>query len=234
MTRRTNKSPTALVRAEWKRRVEAEYRSAARTQHLTLWLTQIAASPDLIRAGLRIADDEMVHAEMSHEVFCAAGGQGGPSLTRESLELSRRESEPLEHDVARAGVEIFCLGETVAVPLFKELRAECTVAVARRALDRILKDEVRHRAFGWDLLGWLMEGPMAESLRSVIEADLASWFASLRSAYAPPNDNEVTPDERAWGLMPIAIYRRCVDKTLVRDYIPRFAKLGFDARAAWD
>ena len=36
------------VRAEWARRVEAEYRSAAITQHLTLWLIQMGASPDLI------------------------------------------------------------------------------------------------------------------------------------------------------------------------------------------
>ncbi len=33
------------VQHEWLRRVEAEYRSAAIAQHLTLWLTQIGASP---------------------------------------------------------------------------------------------------------------------------------------------------------------------------------------------
>src|SRR5215212_3774912 len=107
------KSPPATdaVRREWLRRVEAEYRSAARTQHLTLWLIQIGASPDLVRAGLRIAGDEIVHAEMSHEVFLAAGGEGGPRLVRESLELTRQGSDPLEYDVARTAVEIFCLGE---------------------------------------------------------------------------------------------------------------------------
>ena len=40
----------------------------------------------------------------------------------------------------RASVEIFCLGETLAVPLFKELREQCTVPVARRALDCILRE----------------------------------------------------------------------------------------------
>src|SRR3954452_2268452 len=101
---------TDAVRLEWRRRVEAEYRSAAITQHLTLWLIQIGASPDLVRAGLRIASDEIKHAELSHRTFVAAGGEGGPRLARETLALVRHADAPLEHDVVRVGVEVFCLG----------------------------------------------------------------------------------------------------------------------------
>src|SRR5262249_30992454 len=152
---------------EWLRRVEAEYRSAAVTQHLTLWLIQIGASPDLLRAGLRIVRDELAHAEMSHRAYRAAGGEGGPELARESLELPRTsaqtrgdgEAAPLEDDVTRVCVDVFCLGETVAVRLFKELRQRSEVPAARRVLDRVLRDEVRHRDFGWALLGWLLESP---------------------------------------------------------------------------
>lgn len=234
---RSRPAPTEAVRREWLRRVEAEYRSAARTQHLTLWLLQIGASPDLVRAGLRIAADEVVHAELSHRVFLAAGGEGGPSLVRETLELQRLADEPLEHDVARNGVEIFCLGETVAVPLFKELRGVCTVPIARRALDRVLRDEVRHRDFGYLLLDSLVaDHPMAEVLRGLIVRELPSWFARLRAAYAPAMPNgepPVSADERAWGLMPPALYRAAVEKALSRDWIPRFARAGIDAKAAW-
>ncbi len=226
-----------MVRSEWLRRVEAEYRSAAIAQHLTLWLTQIGASPDLVRAGLRIAGDEITHAEMSHRTYLAAGGDGKPVLVRESLELNRKHDEPLEHDVARVGVEIFCLGETVAVPLFKELREPCTVPVARRALDRILRDEVRHRDFGWTLLGWLFEHPLAGDLRRVVEAELPMWFDRLRGSYAPPPrdvERAMSGDERAWGLMPISLYRASVEKAYARDWRPRFAKVGIEARAAWN
>jgi len=216
--------------------VEAEYRSAAITQHLTLWLIQVGASPDLVKAGMRIAGDEMTHASMSHRVFGAAGGEGGPRLVRETLELTRREGEPLEHDVARVAVDVFCLGETVAVPLFKELREACSVPVARRALDRILRDEVRHRDFGWSLLAWLLEHPLAPSIRAVVEAELAGWFRGVRAAYAPPpRGSEASPsaEDRAWGLMPVASYRAAVDKAWRRDWQPRFAGLGIDAAAAW-
>jgi hypothetical protein len=223
------------VREEWLRRVEAEYRSAAIAQHLTLWLIQIGASPDLVRAGMRIAKDEITHAEMSHRVYRDAGGDGGPRLVRETLELARRVGDPLEHDVARVTVEIFCLGETVAVPLFKELRAPCTVPSARRTLDRVLRDEVRHRDFGWLTLGWLMEHPLAADLRAIVDAELPRWFARLRASYAPEGAKErpVSAAERAWGLMPLGLYRAAVVKTFARDWEPRFARQGIDARAAW-
>lgn len=111
------------MRSEWARRITAEYRSAAITQHLTLWLIQIGASPDLITNGLRIVGDELAHASLSHRTLLAAGGEVTTSIARETLGFRQREGEPLELAVARTCVEVFCLGETVAVPLFKVLRA---------------------------------------------------------------------------------------------------------------
>jgi 1,2-phenylacetyl-CoA epoxidase catalytic subunit len=223
------------VREEWLRRVAAEYRSAALAQHLTLWLIQLGASPDLVGAGLRIVRDEMAHATMSHRTFVAAGGEGGPRLARESLELTRTPSLPLEDDAARVCVDVFCLGETVAVRLFTELRQACDVPVARRVLDRVLRDEVRHRDFGWALLGWLLES-QGERLRQSITRGLPVSFARMRTMYAPSLARRETALPRAearWGLMPSARYGELLRMTAVRDYIPRFQRLGIDAGPAW-
>lgn len=65
------------VRAEWLRRVHAEYTSAALTQHLGLWLIQIGASPDLIKASLRIVTDEIEHARLSQAAYLGAGYSQG-------------------------------------------------------------------------------------------------------------------------------------------------------------
>jgi len=222
------------VRAEWLRRVEAEYRSAAIVQHLTLWLMQIGASPDLIHMGLRIAEDEMAHASLSHRAFVAAGGKGGPRIVRESLQLARRENDALEIDVARVCVDVFCLGETVAVPLFKELREACTVPVARKALDRVLRDEVRHRDFGWTLLPALLEMSVASSVRALVARELPVYFARIRRAYGAGRSESLDAADRAWGLMPPARYASVLERTVERDWVPRFGRLGFDARAAWD
>ncbi len=225
------------ARTEWLRRVEAEYRSAAITQELVLWLIRIAASPDLILDGLRIVKDELKHAELSHAVYVTGGGTAPPHIVRETLGIPRKTTtEPLEHDVLRSGVEVFCLGETVAVRLFGELRSQCTVPAARRALDRILRDEVRHRDFGWALLEWLSETPDGAPLVEIARAELPRMFTRLRASYAPrgaQRERELPSSERAWGLMPTGLYADILHQVLERDYIPRFAKFGIDARAAW-
>lgn len=222
------------VRTEWLRRVEAEYRSAAITQHLTLWLIQIGASPDLIKLGMRISSDELAHADLSYRAYGAAGGTQMPHIPRESLQLRRHESDPLELDVARVCVDVFCIGETIAVPLFNKIRAEASVPSARRVLDRVLRDEVRHRDFGWTLFPWLLEHPMHEQIRATIERELPSFFARIRSTYAPPGASDrMSSDDRAWGLMPAARYGEVLQRALDRDWVPRFAKLGFDAKEAW-
>lgn len=224
------------VRAEWGRRVEAEYRSAAITHHLTLWLIQVGASPDLIDDGLRIVRDELAHARLSHRVYVAAHGQAMPGIARETLGLKADPREPLELAVARAGVEVFCLGETVAVPLFKVLREGCTVPVARRALDRVLRDEVRHRDFGWTLLPYLLGLPCAPLVRQLVERELHLMFARIRRSYMPAGGGRsaAIPDEdRVWGLMPIARYGEILERAIERDYGPRFHEHGFDAAEAW-
>lgn len=224
------------VRAEWARRVEAEYRSAAITQHLTLWLIQMGASPDLIHDGLRIVSDELAHAELSHATFVDAGGTAVPPIARGSLALANKPGEELEALVTRWGVEVFCLGETVAVPLFKVLREACVVPSAKTALDRVLVDEVRHRDFGWTLLEHLVDLPCEALVRSLVEAELPAMLARLRRSYAPVGGEaktEIPADDRAWGLMPIARYGEILERTVERDYRPRFSKLGFDVDPAW-
>jgi hypothetical protein len=233
---------SARVMDEWLRRVEAEYRSTAISSHLALWLVQIGASPDLVKAALRIAREELGHATMSHRVHVAACGKGAhrparPALERASLELTRHPEDPLEDDVARACVEVFCLGETVAVRLFRELRQRCDVPVARRTLDRVLRDEVGHRDFGWTLLGWLLELPMhGARLRELVAAELPGFFRGLRDLYAPSEvatQSALPREDTRWGLMPPARYGELLRVTFEKDYVPRFARLGIDARGAW-
>ncbi len=230
------RAASAQVQVEWLRRVEAEYRSAALAQHLGLWLLQIGASPDLVRASQRVARDEIIHASHARRVHAAAGGSDAAVLDRATLALGRHPTDALELDVARACVEVFCLGETVAVPLFAALRAGCTVPVARAALDRVLRDEVRHRDLGWDLLGWLLEQPSGAAIRRTVEADLPAMLARLVSGYASPETralDDVPAEGRAWGLMSGARYAALLSRLFARDHLPRFARLGIDAGGAW-
>ncbi|NRA33240.1 MAG: ferritin-like domain-containing protein [Polyangiaceae bacterium] len=222
------------VRAEWLHRVAAEYRSAALAQHLTLWLTQIAAPPELVTDGLRIAADEMKHAEMSFDVFTAAGGTAMPDIHRETLAITRKR-QPLEHQILLSGVEIFCLGETIAVRLFRRLRQHCDVAPAKKALDRILRDEVRHRDFGWTLLEWMLSTPGEAEYRKQLDSKLPAMLKRLRQGYggiagdaASQSTSPFPAEDRRWGLMPHSEYADAVTETFARDYGPRFSDLDID------
>ncbi|MDB4952890.1 MAG: hypothetical protein JWO36_459 [Myxococcales bacterium] len=217
------------VRHEWRARIAAEYTSAAITQHLVLWLIQAGAPPDLIDAGIVVVTDELVHSRTSHDVYIAAGGIDPPALDREALGLTR-SADPLEVDILRIAVRAFCLGETVAVPLFRRLREHATQPVARGALDRILRDEVRHRELGWDLLDWLCTLPIDAPAR--VTADLPAMLVELDASYGRGNPTvaqdlgEMTELERSWGLAPPRDYAEVLTETIAKDYRPRFAARG--------
>jgi hypothetical protein len=128
----------------------------------------------------------------------------------------------------RIAVRVFCLGETVAVPLFKHLRERCTEPCARDALDRILRDEVRHRDFGWDLLDWLLSSPIGDDVPQLVQTALPDMMRELEATYGTANDvvssddGSMTADERAWGLAPPRDYAEILARTVERDYRPRF------------
>ena len=231
-------APTATdrVRAEWRDRIAAEYTSATITQHLVLWLMQAGAPPDLIDAGLVIVGDELAHSRLSHETYVAAGGSAPPALDRGRLGLAASR-DGLERDILRVALEVFCLGETVAVPLFKHMRDGCSVPAARAALDRILRDEVRHRDFGWDLLDWMTTTPLAAELPAIAARELPAMFARLDASYGRTNtavstdDGAITAAERAWGLAPPREYAEILARTFAREWTPRFAARELDLGA---
>ena len=116
--------------------------------------------------------------------------------------------------------------------LFRHLREPCTQPAAKAALDRILRDEVRHRDFGWDLLDWLLASPIGEQVPQLVAAQLPAMFAELDQSYGRGNDTIATDDgsmtdaERAWGLAPPREYAEILAQTIEKDYRPRFFARG--------
>lgn len=220
--------PTRRVVVAWTRTISAEYVSCALTQQLGHWLTLIGASPDLIRAAWAIAEDELVHAELATEVVLAAGATPAPVLAREAMVHPRVGDEPLEQSVARACMGSFCIGETSAVPLFGAMREGSGVPVVRGFFDRVLRDEVRHRDFGWLLLDWLLATCHADAVREVIARDLPARYRAHYRGYVPAvaRERALTAAEVAWGLLPDEGYARVLDRCAQRDLVPRFAERG--------
>jgi len=215
-----------LVAVEWHRRTAAEYRSAAIASQVTSWLIQVGAPLDLIRDGLQVVDDELTHSELSSEVAAAAGGQAPPVL--ESGDLTLPAPNGALVDLSIGLVRFFCIGETVAVPMFRMLRERATVPRCRKVLDIVLRDEARHRQFGWDGLDWLLaaHGPQVSA---IVEGALPGILDEARQAYGGLGDGEksaLPPQAEAWGLAPRSAYAATITQALADDVAPRLQARG--------
>lgn len=224
-------APPRRVRDEWNERAGREYGSGAVAHHFTLWLIQLGASPDLIRAGLDVVEDELRHAELCRSLVAGeADAVPLPVLPREGLELPRRAGVPLEHDVLRACLSAFCINETMAVTMFQQMRRRCTVAPALATIEEFLADEVRHREFGWVTLEWLLRGPSGEAVRPLVLPELCALIESRTAYFGDPaaiaGSPAPTPEERAWGLLGREEYVEIFARTLARDIGPRMLRLG--------
>lgn len=211
---------TPRVHHEWARRVAAEYTSAAVTAQVLTWCIQQGLPPDLLLVAHRVVGDELEHARLSHEVLVALGGGDAPiELVAERLTVPQPLPEAL--------VRNFCLGETLAVPYFAEMRRRASHPAVRPVLDRILEDEAVHRAFGWAALDALLaeEPALIERISSALPALIAEF-----SGYAaPPDAPPLTEEERACGLLEHAEYAALYAETWRDDIGPRFERRGIHA-----
>ncbi len=213
-----------LVAGEWKRRVEAEYRSAALAGEVALELIRTGAPPDLIRDGLRIVDDELTHSELSWEVALAAGADHPPVVDLHTLTDPDGSAQPLVALTLLVS-RYFCIGETVAVPLFRLLRRHAVEPSSQRALDAILRDEGRHRQFGWDVLDWVLRRD--PQVAGEVRQRLPSMLAEISTAYAgQPHAPLLEPGIARWGLASPSEYAEVLERALEREVKPRFAARG--------
>jgi hypothetical protein len=92
-----------------------------------------------------------------------------------------------------------------------------------------MRDEPRHRQFGWDVFDWLLLGAEA-SVVAQATAELPAVLATVEVAYGTPAEGQASsvlgPEVTAWGLADRADYARVLATCLERDVLPRFAARG--------
>jgi hypothetical protein len=211
---------------EWRNRVAAEYRSAARTSDLLHQLITAGLPRPILATAGRIVQDELDHADGCHAVVEALGGGDAPATLELSALIIAPSGDGLLADILDTVLHDFCLGETLAVPLFRAMWHEATHPAAREALTRILRDEATHRAFGWTALDALIElDPSGTRARA--QALLPAWICAFRDAYADGREAPtLRAEERAAGLIDLDDYARIFETALNSDIRRRFAARG--------
>lgn len=217
-------SPRA--RTEWAHRVAAEYTSAALAAQVLQWGIRFGLPRPLLDTAHRVVSDELDHAALSHACLVALGGGRDPvELDEGGLAAGAARPDPLVALVDTI-LESFCFGETLAVPLFGAMRATTTAPAAVAALDRILRDEAVHRAFGWQALDALLALDR-DGVADRVAAQLPAVTARFHAAYgATPDGPPLTADERAFGLLEPAAYREIFARTVHGDIASRLSRRG--------
>lgn len=220
------------IKTFWRSQVKAEYASAAISAEFAQWLLRVGASPDLVKQCLDIAKDEVDHSVLCHQVLLAAGDNDAVKFSDGTLRMMANHAD-LRKNVLDALLSFYCLGETVAVPLFSAMMQDTRHETALQAYQRIIQDEPRHSGFGWLGLAW------AHSAWPETEEWLVELFpvALQRIARQYYRDTEFNPPlserEREWGMLPKQQYAEVFEHAVLRLYAKNLRYYGVDVEGVW-
>ena len=224
----------ARARAQWLYRMESEYQSVSSFAGLAAQMLAVRADVDLIGTTLRMAQDELRHAEICAEVVTALGGDPVAEVSEPIIVQALHGDCSPEERVLRNVVFGCCLSETVNCARFVDALDEMTDPMLQEVTRQLLSDEAIHAQFGFHYLeswrGYLEEHP---EVRASIAQYLRFAFAVLEADYrrpvSPPRDAET----RALGLPDTAHTLEIFQTTVVAAVVPGLERFGIAASDAW-
>ena len=151
-------SPDVLLAAQklWTASAFQEYRTGAHCTQALQHLYRCQAPIDLIALCARFPLDEIVHVELAGRLARALGANVALTFTDTDL---LRPPPMAEHEdplmpAAALMVQVFCVGESLSIPLIHAAWQDASQPLARAVLGCILRDEAAHGMVGWTFLDW--------------------------------------------------------------------------------
>jgi hypothetical protein len=215
--------------------MDSEYRSTSVFSGLAAQLMEAGASLDAVAVVLRMAQDEIRHAELCGQVVLALGGE--PRIEpKDVAPIPRHPDCGPEERALRNVVYGCCLSEIVNTARFVDTLDTMTDPYLRDVTRELLSDEVLHGQFGFHYVevwrDWLAEHPdVRASLGRYLRHAFAVFEQQLSGADAPPK--ALSPDERAIGLPDPARLPETFYQTVTGAIVPGLERLGIEAGRAW-
>jgi hypothetical protein len=223
------------ARRWWLRAMQSEYDSASIFIDMATQLRQIASPLDVQTVALRMAQDELRHAEICARVVAAMGGE--PKIPAGELPRALPHADcSAEESVLREIIHGCCLSELVNVARLAKSVGEVGDPFVRDAFRLLLADERLHAQFGFHYLesrrAWLDAHP--EVLHS-LGRFLRYGFASLeqRMGVVPFDASPRTEAERDLGLPDVTQQSSSFQEAILNASVPGLERFGIDAGAAW-
>ena len=226
----------ARVRGIWRGRIVSEYESTAVFSQLSVETMEANAPIDVTATILRMAQDELRHAEICIDVVAALGDREPVAAPARLALLPPHGGAAPEERALRNIIYGCCLSETVNAARFVDALDTTVDPYMRQATRRLLTDEALHAQFGFLYLelwrDWLAERPdVRERLGRFLRLGFATLERDLSGAavrYAPPS-----PDEAALGLSPHERLPETFQRTIEEAIVPALAAFDIDAATAW-
>jgi hypothetical protein len=222
------------ARRWWVATTRSEYESATTFIDLAARLREIAAPVDVQATALRMAEDELRHAEIAAEV-AAAMGADAPFPSAPPTPGPHPDCT-VEESVLRVAIFGCCIAETVNAARLAQQMGQVRDPLVRAATRLLLADERLHAQFGFYYLehrrAFLDERP---ELKVSLARYLRYAFAFLEGymGAVPADARPLDELERALGLPDLADRSTSFQEVVLNACIPGLERFGIDATTAW-
>jgi hypothetical protein len=226
----------AKARALWSDRMVNEYTSTTVFSALAAQLVEANATLDTTAVTLRMAQDELVHAEICAGVVTAMGGLAVRMRETDVTPIARHPGCSAEERALRNVIFTTCLSEMNSVAYFVASLDTMTDPYLRDITRRLLADEVLHGSFGFHYLeawrDWLDANP---AVKPSIGRYLRYAFAVVEREFGrgEHNHHRISHDERALGVVPVGLAAEVFASTMRGAVVPGLERFGIPAEHAW-
>jgi rubrerythrin len=230
--------PRSVARAReiWLDRMVNEHTSTTVFSQLAAQLMEANATLDTTAVALRMAQDELRHAELCAAVVRAMGGEARRSRETRVAPIARHPGASNEERALRNVIFTTCLSEMNSVSYFVAALERMRDPYLRGVTRRLLADEVLHGRFGFAYLEawspWLDDHP---EVRASVAGYLRFAFAVVEREFTrgelgrfPP-----LPDDDALGVLPPSFSAETFRRTMTDAVVPGLERFGIPAGDAW-
>jgi rubrerythrin len=199
------------ARMYWSRRAWGEYGAISESPALQIRFCSDRCVPDMALFFTIRSQEESRHAEVCYRMAEALGGyfeEPAATAFQGSVATHGIRRMALDPTISLEGTiaALVCAAEEIAFDVFRHLIEITTNPVARQVARMILRDEVRHCAFGWAYLEQRMpqlsdaerEGVRQAVVTIIEKVELNGYHSSWLAPDSPASHNEVEIDRLTW------------------------------------
>lgn len=226
----------ALARRLWSDRMVNEYTSTTVFSALAAQLVEANASLDTTAVTLRMAHDELVHAEVCAKVVVAMGGDVLRMRDPRVVPIARHPGCSPEERAIRNVIFTTCLSEMNSVAYFIAALDEMKDPYLRDVTRRLLSDEVLHGSFGFAYLeAWSPWLAAHEKERASIARYLRYAFAVVEREFARGEHRTLalSADHLALGVVHPDLASDVFRNTMENAVVPGLERFAIDGESAW-